>query len=69
MNKQKKLLLLVSVLVLASAITLVVVKHEDTKEKIKNTPATILEWTEIDGVSWDYNGASYAFRKEDGIWT
>ena len=69
MNKQKKLLLLVSVLVLASAITLVVVKHEDTKEKIKNTPATILEWTEIDGVSWEYNGASYAFRKEDGIWT
>ena len=69
MNKQKKLLLLVSVLVLASAITLVVVKHEDTKEKIKNTPATILEWTEIDGVSWEYNGASYAFQKKDDAWT
>ena len=45
MNRQKKLLLLLAVLVLASAVTLVVVKREEKKEIIKNTPASVLEWS------------------------
>ena len=69
MKKQKKLVLLLSALVLLGALTLVVVKREDTKEKISSTPETILQWGEIDGVSWEYSGESYAFRKEDGAWT
>ena len=68
MNRQKKLLLLLSLLILVSAAALVVVKGEEKKEKIKNTPATILEWSDIDSVSWDYDGTSLAFQKEDGSW-
>lgn len=68
MNRQKKLLLLLAVLVLASAVTLVVVKREEKKEVIKNTPATILEWTDIDSVSWEYEDTSLAFQKQDDAW-
>ena len=68
MNRQKKLLLLLGVLVLASAVTLGVMKREEHKEKIKNTPATVLEMKDIDSVSWDYDGESYAFHKADGQW-
>ena len=68
MKRQKKLLLLLGLLVIVSAVTLGVMKQEEHKEKIKNTPATVLEMKDIDSVSWDYNDASYAFRKEDGTW-
>lgn len=69
MNRQKKLLLLLGVLVLTSALTLGVMRQEEHKEKIKNTPATVLELTDIDSVSWDYDGQSYAFHKEEAQWT
>ena len=68
MKRQKKLLLLLGLLVIVSAVTLGVMKQEEHKEKIKNTPATVLEMKDIDSVSWDYNDASYTFRKEDGTW-
>ena len=68
MKRQKKLLLLLGLLVIVSAVTLGVMKQEEHKEKIKNTPATVLEMKAIDSVSWDYNDASYTFRKEDGTW-
>lgn len=68
MNKQKKLLVMLAALVLVSAVTVVVVRREETKEKIKNTPATILEWSDISAVSWSYEGNSYAFEKTDGTW-
>lgn len=68
MNKQKKLLVMLAALVLVSAVTVVVVRREETKEKIKNTPATILEWSDISAVSWSYEGNSYAFQKNDDTW-
>ena len=68
MNKQKKLLAMLAALVLVSAVTVVVVRREETKEKIKNTPATILEWSDITAVSWSYDGNSYAFQKTDDTW-
>lgn len=68
MNKQKKLLVMLAVLVLVSAVTVMVVRREETKEKIKNTPATILEWSDISAVSWSYEGNSYAFQKTDDTW-
>ena len=68
MNKQKKLLVMLAVLVLVSAVTVMVVRREETKEKIKNTPATVLEWSDISAVSWSYEGNSYAFQKTDDTW-
>ena len=68
MNKQKKLLVMLAALVLVSAVTVVVVRREETKEKIKNTPATVLEWSDISAVSWSYEGNSYAFQKTDDTW-
>ena len=68
MKKQQRLLLLLGVLIAVSALTFAVMKREEHKEIIKNTPATVLEMKEIDSVSWDYDGSSYAFRKEDGGW-
>ena len=68
MNKQKKLLVMLAALVLVSAVTVVVVRREETKEKIKNTPATILEWSDISAVSWTYEENSYAFQKNDDTW-
>lgn len=68
MNKQKKLLVMLAALVLVSAVTVVVVRREETKEKIKNTPATILEWSDISAVSWTYEEQSFAFEKADGTW-
>lgn len=68
MNKQKKLLVMLAALVLVSAVTVVVVRREETKENIKNTPATILEWSDITAVSWTYEEQSYAFEKNDDTW-
>ena len=68
MNKQKKLLAMLAALVLVSAVTVMVVRREETKEKIKNTPATVLEWSDISAVSWSYEGNSYAFQKTDDTW-
>ena len=68
MNKQKKLLVMLAALVLVSAVTVVVVRREETKEKIKNTPATILERSDISAVSWTYEENSYAFQKNDDTW-
>ena len=68
MKKRQRLALLLGVLIAVSALTFAVMKREEHKEIIKNTPATVLEMKEIDSVSWDYDGSSYAFRKEDGGW-
>lgn len=68
MNKQKKLLSVLAALVLVSAVTVVVVRREETKENIKNTPATVLEWSDISAVSWTYEKNSYAFQKTDDTW-
>ena len=68
MNKQKKLLSVLAALVLVSAVTVVVVRREETKENIKNTPATVLEWSDISAVSWTYEKNSYAFQKTEDTW-
>lgn len=68
MKKQQRLALLLGVLIAVSALTFAVMKREEHKEIIKNTPATVLEMKDIDSVSWDYDGSGYAFRKEDGSW-
>ena len=68
MKKQQRLVLLLGVLVLVSALTFAVMRREERKEKISSTPATVLEMKDIDSVGWAYNGSSYAFRKENGAW-
>lgn len=68
MKKQQRLALLLGVLIAVSALTFAVMKREEHKEIIKNTPATVLEMKDIDSVSWDYDGSSYAFRKENSGW-
>ena len=68
MKKRQRLALLLGVLIAVSALTFAVMKREEHKEIIKNTPATVLEMKDIDSVSWDYDSSSYAFRKEDGGW-
>ena len=68
MKKQQRLALLLGVLIAVSALTFAVMKREEHKEIIKNTPATVLEMKDIDSVSWDYDGSGYAFRKENSGW-
>ena len=59
MKKRQRLALLLGVLIAVSALTFAVMKREEHKEIIKNTPATVLEMKDIDSISWDYDGSSY----------
>ena len=71
MNRYKKLYILAGVLVAACLVTFCVTRYEARKENIQNSGEVVLELPtdSVTDLSWEYDGQSLAFRKEDGTWT
>lgn len=71
MNRYKKLYILAGVLVVACLVTFGVTRYEARKENIQNSGEVVLELPtdSVTDLSWEYDGQSLAFRKEDGTWT
>lgn len=69
MKRYKKLGILLGVLVVICVAAFAVSRHEEKKEKIKNSDETILSINKDDvtALSWEYEDHSYAFHK-DGEW-
>lgn len=70
MKRYSKLAALVVVLAVICIAAFAVNRHEEQKEKIKNSDETILSINDEDvtAISWEYEDHSYAFHK-DGSWT
>lgn len=71
MNRYKKLYILAGVLAVACLVTFGVTRYEARKENIQNSGEVVLELPtdSVTDLSWEYDGQSLAFRKEDGTWT
>ena len=71
MNRYKKLYILVGVLVVACLATFIVTRYESHKENIQNSGEVVLELPtdSVTALSWEYDGQSLSFHKEDGTWT
>ena len=71
MNRYKKLYILAGILVVACLVTFGVTRYEARKENIQNSGEVVLELPtdSVTDLSWEYDGQSLAFRKEDGTWT
>ena len=69
MKRYKKLSILLCVLVVICAAAFAVSRHEEKKEKIKNSNETVLsiDKDDVTALSWEYEDHSYAFHK-DGEW-
>ena len=67
MKRYKKLCILLGVLVVICVAAFVVSRHEEKKEKIKNSDETILsiDKDDVTALSWEYEDHSYAFHKDD----
>jgi len=67
MNRSKKLQLLLGVLAIVCIATFVVIRMEERKEQIKNSEEIILELSgdSVQSLSWEYDGKTLAFHKED----
>ena len=71
MNRYKKLYILVGVLVVACAVTFGVTRYQAHKENIQNSDAVVLELPtdSVTALSWDYDGQTLSFHKEEDTWT
>lgn len=69
MNRSKKLYALLGVLAVACVATFAVMGMEERKEQIRETGEIVLELPgeSVQSLSWDYNGTSLAFHKDE-IW-
>ncbi len=67
MKRYKKLGILLGVLVVICVAAFAVSRHEEKKEKIKNSDETILsiDKDDVTALSWEYEDHSYAFHKDD----
>ena len=67
MKRSNKLYVLLGVLAAACAVTFGVTKHEEKKEKIKNSDETILEVPEdsVKTLSWKNESNTLSFHKEE----
>lgn len=71
MNRSKRMIVLLCVLVVACAATFAMMHYEQRKEKIQATDQVILELPpeDVQTLSWQYEEESLSFhRGEDGIW-
>ncbi len=69
MKRYKKLGVLLVVLVVASAVTLGVIKYQEKKEEIQNSDEVILEISPdaVQTLSWTYDSNTFSFHR-DGDW-
>ena len=69
MKRYKKLSILLGLFVVICVAAFAVSRHEEKKEKIKNSDETILsiDKDDVTALSWEYEDHSYAFHK-DGEW-
>lgn len=69
MNRYKRLCILLGVLAAFCGATLLVLQIEEHKEKIRNSEDVILELPSdsVRSLSWEYEGETLAFHKED-VW-
>ena len=67
MNRSKKLYILLGILAVACIATFAVMQMEERKEQIKNSDEIILELPSesIQSLSWEYNGESLSFHKDE----
>lgn len=70
MNRYKRLFVLLGALAVACIATFVVLQMEQYQEKISNSGETVLELPadEVESVSWDYDGVTLSFHREDDGW-
>lgn len=70
MKRSKKLGILVGILVVACAVTFGVSRYQEHKEQISNSDQVVLEipTDSVQSLSWEYDGQSLAFHREDGVW-
>lgn len=71
MKRFKRLYLLLGVLAVACVITFAVSRYQAQKEQIRDSGEVILELPEdsVQTLSWDYDGQTLSFHREDGTWT
>lgn len=71
MNRYKKLYILVGVLVVACVVTFGVTRYESHKEKIQTSDEVVMELSadSVTALSWEYDGQTLSFHKEDDTWT
>lgn len=67
MNRSKKLIVLLAVLIAACVVTVAVMQHEEHKERIRNSDEVILELPgdSIQSLSWEYQSNTLSFHKEE----
>lgn len=67
MKRSKKIYVLLGVLAAACIATFAVMRHEEYKEKIKNSEEVILALPgdSVKAVSWDYESQTLSFRREE----
>lgn len=68
MNRSKKITVMLGVLLIVCAVTFGVSRYEEHKEKIINSDEIVLELPseEVTSLSWEYEGQSLAFHKDEG---
>ena len=67
MKKSKRLLVLLGILLVACGATFAISRHEEEKEKIKNSDEIILaiETDSVTSLSWEYEENAFAFHKDE----
>jgi len=70
MKRTNKILILLGVLVVFCIATFAVIRHEERKEKIKNSDQVILEIPvdSVQSLSWEKDKETLSFHKRDGKW-
>ena len=70
MKRYKRIYVLLAVLVVACAVTFGVSRYQEHKEQISNSDQVVLEipTDSVQSLSWEYDGQSLAFHREDGVW-
>lgn len=71
MKRFKRLYVLMGILVAACVITFAVSRYETYKEDIRNSDEIILELSpdSVQTLSWEYDGQTLAFHREEESWT
>ena len=71
MKRFKRLYILMGILAAACVITFAVSQYETYKEDIRNSDEIILELSpdSVQSLSWEYDGQTLAFHREEETWT
>ena len=70
MKRTNRIFILLGVLVVFCIATFAVIKHEERKEKIKNSDQIVLEIApdSVQSLSWENGSETLSFHKQDGKW-